>query len=138
MKKTKRYNTAHFIEDQFEPGSNNQVLKNKLGITNPDEMDKSEKKEQLHAMDELTDLFNRDNRFTAADICKMHKMWLGNIYEWAGKYRQVKMSKGDFFFAFPEQIPKLMSEFEKGPLRELTPCLFESLEDIIKSLAIVH
>ena len=40
MKKSKRYNTAHFIEDQFEPGSNNQVLKNKLGITNPDEMDK--------------------------------------------------------------------------------------------------
>ena len=39
MKKSKRYNTAHFIEDQYEPGSNNQVLKNKLGITNPDEMD---------------------------------------------------------------------------------------------------
>jgi len=39
MKKSKRYNTAHFIEDQYEPGSNNHVLKNKLGITNPDEMD---------------------------------------------------------------------------------------------------
>ena len=39
MKKSKRYNTAHLIEDQYEPGSNNQVLKNKLGITNPDEMD---------------------------------------------------------------------------------------------------
>ena len=39
MKKSKRYNTSHLIESQFEPGSNNQVLKNKLGITNPDEMD---------------------------------------------------------------------------------------------------
>ena len=39
MKKSKRYDTSHFIEDQYEPGSNNQVLKNKLGITNPDEMD---------------------------------------------------------------------------------------------------
>src|SRR3990172_3730694 len=98
MKKSKRYDTSHFIEDQYEPGSNNQVLKNKLGITNPDEMDKSEKKEQLHAMDELTDLFNRDYRFTASDICKMHKMWLGNIYEWAGKNRQGKGGKNAGYF----------------------------------------
>ena len=113
MKKTHRYSTSHLPESQFEQGSSNQVLKNKLGITSPDEMDKREKEEQLRAMDELTDLFDRDHRFTAADICKMHKMWLGNIYEWAGKYRQVKMSKGDFSFAFPEQIPKLMAELEK-------------------------
>jgi len=138
MKKSKRYDTSHFIEDQYEPGSNNQVLKNKLGITNPDEMDKSEKKEQLHAMDELTDLFNRDYRFTASDICKMHKMWLGNIYEWAGKYRQVKVSKGDFSFAFPEQIPKLMADLDKGQFCEFTPCRFKSLNEVIKALAIVH
>ena len=138
MKKSDRYKTAHLIEDQFEPGSNEQVLKNKLGITNPDEMDKREKEEQLRAMDELTDFFDRDHRFTADDICKMHKMWLGNVYEWAGKYRQVKMSKGDFSFAFPEQIPKLMAELEKGLLHEFTPCNFKSHDDIAKALAIVH
>src|SRR3972149_3656200 len=138
MKKSGRYRTAHLIEDQFEPGSKDRVLKNKVGITSTQEMHRHEKESQLHAMEKLVDLFDRNHRFTANDICKMHKIWLGGIYEWAGKYRQVKMSKNDFSFAFPEQIPKLMSEFEKGPLRELTPCLFESLEDIIKSLAIVH
>ena len=138
MKKSGRYKTTHLIEDQPEPGSNNQVLRNKLGITIPNEMDKLEKEEQLCAMDELIDLFDRDHRFTAADICKMHKMWLGNIYEWAGKYRQVKMSKGDFSFAFPEQIPKLMTEIEKGPLHEFTPCHFKSHDEIAKALAVVH
>lgn len=138
MKKSGRYKTAHLIEDQYEPGSNNQVLKNKLGITNPNEMDRREKEEQLGAMDELTDIFEKDHRFTAADICEMHKIWLGNIYEWAGKYRQVKMSKGDFSFAFPEQIPKLMAEFEKSHLHEFTPCRFSSLEKIIEALAVVH
>ena len=101
-------------------------------------MDRHEKEEQLRAMDELTDLFDRDHRFTAADICRMHKMWLGNIYEWAGQYRQVKMSKGDFPFVFPEQIPKLMAEFEKGPLHEFTPCHFKSHDEIAKALAVVH
>ncbi|MDO9287209.1 MAG: Fic family protein [Thermodesulfovibrionales bacterium] len=138
MKKSRRYDTSHLIEDQFEPESNEQVLKNKLGIINPDEMDKREKEEQLRAMDELTDLFDRDHRFTAADICNMHKIWLGNIYEWAGQYRQVKMSKGDFSFAFPEQIPKLMAEIEKSPLHEFTPCHFKVQDDIANALAVVH
>ncbi len=138
MKKSGRYKTAHLIEDQYEPGSNGQVLKNKRGITSPEEMDRYEKEEQLRALDELTDIFEKDHHFSAADICKMHKIWLGNIYEWAGKYRQVKMSKEDFTFAFPEQIPKLMTEFEKGPLREFTPCHFKTHSEIAKALAVVH
>jgi cell filamentation protein len=138
MKKSGRYKTAHLVEDQYEPGSNGQVLKNKHGITSPEEMDRYEKEEQLRALDELTDIFEKDHRFSAADICKMHKIWLGNIYEWAGKYRKVKMSKGDFTFAFPEQIPKLMTEFEKGQLYEFTPCSFENLDQIITALAVVH
>ena len=138
MKKSGLYKTAHLIEDQYEPGSNGQVLKNKLGITSASEMNNIEKEEQLRAMDELTDLFDRDHRFTATDICKLHEIWLGNIFEWAGKYRQVKMSKDDFSFAFPEQISKLMDELEKGPLSEYTPCRFETLDKIINALAIVH
>ncbi len=137
-KKSGRYHTAHLTDDPYEPGSNGQVLKNRRGITSASEMDKLEKEEQLRAMDELTDLFDSDHRFTASDICKIHKIWLGDIYEWARKYRQVKISKGDFSFAFPEQIPKLMDEFEKCPLREFTPCKPESLDEIIKALAVVH
>jgi len=43
MKKADKYTTAHLIENQYEPGSNDQVLRNKLGITSPDEMDRREK-----------------------------------------------------------------------------------------------
>ena len=31
-----------------------------------------------------------------------------------------------------------MTEFEKGPLFQFTPCRFSSLEEVIKALAIVH
>jgi len=138
MKPSDRYDTSSLIEAQFEPGSNNQVLKNKLGITSADEMDRLEKEEQLRAIDELTDLFNINHRFAAADICTMHKIWLRNVYDWAGKYRQVKMHKSDFSFAFPEQIPKLMDGFEKSLLKKFTPCHFKSHAEIITALAVVH
>lgn len=138
MKGSRRYQTAHLIEDQFEPGSRDRVLKNQLGIKSIAAMNRREKEDQLRAMAELTESFDAGHRFTANDIRKMHETWLGNIYEWAGKYRQVKISKAEFSFAFPEQIPKLMLELENGPLREYTPCLFSSVDEISNALAVVH
>ena len=138
MKKSGRYRTTHLTENQFEPGSRGRVLRNKLGITSAREMAKREKEAQLRTMEELVDLFDRNHRFSSSDICKMHKIWLVDIYEWAGRYRQVKMSKNNFSFAFPEQIPKLMSEFENGPLSKFTPFRFESINQVIKALTVVH
>ena len=138
MKKSQRYNTSHLIEAQYEPGSRNRVLRNKLGIKSIREMNRVEKEYQVKAIELVTELFAADHRFKALDICKMHKLWLGDIYEWAGEYRHVKMGKDDFSFAFPEQIPKLMQELEKGPLHKYTPCNFKSREEVIKALAVVH
>ncbi len=138
MKKHNRYNASHLIEATFEPGSRGRVLKNRLGIKSKREMDRLEKNEQIRALEELVGMFGKGHRFTAADVCNIHKVWVGKIYEWAGKYRQVNLSKEDFNFAAAGQIPKLMSEFEKGPLREYTPCKFETIDEIIKALAVVH
>src|SRR3989338_9290473 len=99
MEKSGRYKIAHLIEDQYEPGSNGQVLKNKLGIKSPEEMDDAEAIALKEATDKLVRKFDKRHRFTAADICGFHKIWLNEIYEWAGKYRQVNVSKGDFPFA---------------------------------------
>ena len=137
MKKSLRYRTSHLPEDQFEPGTRGRVLKNKLGLTSARVMVKREKEAQLQALEKLVDFYQSDHRFTA-DICYIHKTWLGDIYEWAGKYRQVKMDKDGFPFAYPEQIPKLMTEFEKGPLSKFTACRFSSLKEVIEALAIVH
>ncbi len=48
------------------------------------------------------------------------------------------MYKDGFPFGYPEQIPKLMTEFEKGPLCQFTPCRFKTLKEVIKALAVVH
>src|SRR3989338_1050511 len=138
MKKSKRYNTAHFVEDQYEPGSNNQVLKNKLGITNPDEMDDIEVIALKEATDKLVRKFDKHHRFTAADICGFHKIWLSEIYEWAGKYRQVNISKGDFPFAAAMHIPSLMTQFERDVLNRNTPCNFKDMGGTVHALAETH
>lgn len=138
MKKSKRYNTSHLIEDQPEPGSKGQVLKNKLGIMLPDEMDDAEAIALKEAMDKLVRKFDKHHCFTAADICGFHKIWLDGIYSWAGKYRQVNVSKGDFPFAAAIHIPSLMTQFEQDVLMRNTPCNFKDRTEILHALAETH
>ncbi|MGC1402202.1 MAG: Fic family protein [Thermodesulfobacteriota bacterium] len=60
------------------------------------------------------------------------------IYQWAGRYRQVNLSKGAFPFASAGRIPDLMENFEKGHLRRFTPCLFSTQPEVVRALAVVH
>ncbi|MFA4829788.1 MAG: Fic family protein [Thermodesulfovibrionales bacterium] len=138
MKKSGRYKTTHLIEDQYEPGSNGQVLKNKLGITSPDEMDDAEAIALKDATDKLVRKVDKHHRFTAADICDFHKIWLDGIYSWAGKYRQVNLSKGDFPFAAAIYIPSLMTQFEQEVLMRNTPCNFKNRSEVLHALAETH
>ena len=138
MENSVRYDTSALIEDRFEPGSRRRVLKNKLGIKRKGDMDEAESVALKVALDTLLGMYDEKHRFTAEDIRKMHKVWLGGIYEWAGEYRQVNVSKGKFLFAAAKQVPLLMEEFEKVPLRKYTPCKFKSLERTVQALAEVH
>jgi cell filamentation protein len=137
-KATGRYDVSELVEAQFEPGSRRHVLKNLLGVKRKGEMDRVEAREQLRALHELIRTYGKNHRFTAADICQIHKIWLMNIYPWAGKYRQVNVTKDNFLFAAANQIPRLMEEFEAGPLRQFTPCCSTSVEDVTRAIALVH
>lgn len=132
-----RYDTSGLDEAQFQPGSNETVLKNLLGITHLSEMEQAETLALLRTTNAMLDRFDQNHRFTAEDIRAMHRHWLSDIYPWAGNYRQVMMSKGGFPFAAPAFIPKLMLAFEQEILARHTPCR-GSDDTVAESLAIVH
>jgi cell filamentation protein len=138
MKKVGRYDVSRLIEAQYEPGSRGRVLRNLMGITRKRDMDEVEAREQKRALKEILSIYTFDHRFTAFDTCHMHHKWLGRIYEWAGRYRQVNLSKGSFPFAAAARIPDLMDTFEKGPLQRFTPCLFKTQPEVANALAVVH
>lgn len=137
MKNGKRYDTNGLLEAQFEPGSDNKVLRNLLGGTDSEEMARIETRELVRVTEKFLDEVETDQSFTADDICRMHRDWLGAVYPWAGCYRQVTMSKGGFLFAAPAQIPALMTEFEQTVLQRFTPCRGTE-EEVLLSLATVH
>lgn len=138
MKKDGRYDVSDLTETQFEPGSNELVLKNRLGIKSPQEMDVAEARALERAMSNFIGRYCESHRFTAADLSALHKDWLGEIYEWAGKFRQVNISKDDFPFAAAAQVPRLMAQFERDVLQRNTPCNFQDRAEIIRALAETH
>lgn len=133
-----RYDTDHLTETQSEPGSRGRVLKNLLGIRSKREMDEVEAFRLAEATDWAIRHVAADQRFTAADICRWHKQWLGEVYPWAGEYRQVNIGKGGFMFAMSAQVPRLMQEFGRKELARYTPCAFENLADVLEALAVTH
>lgn len=129
---------AHGAEGEFEPGSRGRVLKNLLGIRSVREMGQCESEALLAVTLQLIDEVPVDRRFTSGDLRRMHRLWLGEIYPWAGDYRHVNLAKGKFMFAAAGQIPGLMKNFERGLLSEFTPCHFVDMEDQARALAVVH
>ncbi|WP_158616478.1 Fic/DOC family protein [Legionella septentrionalis] len=122
----------------YEPGSNNTVLKNFLGITDLKTIEQLEAKKLEQVSLELIQLYSEDYQFTAEDLCNIHEAWLADIYPSAGKYRTVSMSKGGFPFANPSLIPHLMSKFETKYLKKYTPCKGYDDKTLAAALSIVH
>lgn len=129
---------AEGSQSTYEPGSDEQVLANKLGITDPEEMDEAELVllEKLYQSVLIEDL--PDRQLTAQDLKDWHRKWLGNIYPWAGDVRSVNMGKGGFFFAAAPQIPRLFVDFENECLARFTPCSSCTDEALIKAIALTH
>ena len=138
MAETRNRYTAQGPEAEFEPGSRGRVLRNLAGVRSVREMARLESEYLLAATEYLIDEIEVDQRFRAEDICRMHRLWLGRLYAWAGEYRQVNIGKDGFMFAAAHLIPGLMAELERGPLRQFTPCRFGMVEEQAHALAVVH
>ena len=135
---TGRYDTTGNVEAQFEPGSNDRVLANKLGISDPGEMHDVELDllKRLHL--NLLGSVAADQVITVADLCEWHRRWLGNVFVWAGSYRTVNMSKDNFPFAASGRVPKLMEDMDRKILPAHTSCSEMSEDRLVEAIAVVH
>lgn len=123
-------------EGEWQPGSDNRVLRNSLGLTDPLEMSIAETEllEELyiHVFDDYPD------DLTFQTIEQWHYAWLGNVYDWAGQYRTVDMSKPNIRFASPLQITKLSREFEAKYLSRFAQLPVMDDEQLVSFLAEKH
>ena len=134
---TDRY-AVHGTQGEFQPGSNDLVLANKLGIQSVEDMDDLEL-ELLQRLYEEVLVKHLPNRvLTVEDLKTWHRRWLGNVFEWAGQERSVNMGKDGFMFAASAQIPRLLADFERSCLARWTPCHDMDTDALVEAIAITH
>ena len=93
------------------------MLENKLGITNEVELAKEEEKiTKLKAL-ELFDT-NKINEFeigTTKGLSDIHKYLFSDVYDFAGKIRDVNLAKGNFRFAPVMYLKDVLNKIDKMP-----------------------
>ena len=82
------------------------VLKNKLKLKNQKELDAYEKEITAQRADEPLPA----GKLTYPHYRAIHRHLFQDVYEWAGKSRSVRMSKGGSMFCYPELIDEQMSK----------------------------
>lgn len=119
------------------PDSQGEILPNLLSLKSSEEIGLSEFEGFLKAEIVLTEALTKQTKFSAAYILKIHRLALGHLYAFAGKYRDVNISKGGFPFAASRFLNQAMQAFDQEVLQVL-PNKYEDRESLIYDIAVVH
>lgn len=126
------------LEGETQPGSRGRVLANRLSIVRVRDMQAAETGALLQLTYDLLAEVSETQRLGEPDLCHWHARWLGGIYEWAGRYRQVNMSKDGFPFAAARLVPQLMADYSRTVLAGHTPCAGMEDTRLVRALAVTH
>lgn len=93
------------------PGTN--VLKNLRGLTDPELLERFEARQTHRRIAELIDT-PAPGRFDIAHLKAIHRYIFQDVYEWAGQFRAVNISKGGHLFGLAAFLePALRRTLEK-------------------------
>jgi len=119
------------------PYNEGEMLPNLLGFKTEKEINESEFEGFLRAEIYFTEKLTGRTKFNVKYIMELHKEALKHLYSFAGKLRDVNLSKGGFPFAAAKFLPETMNEFDNEILSKLKS-KYESQEELISDIAIVH
>lgn len=119
------------------PKSEDEILPNKFGLTDPEKIAEEEYRGFLRAEIKFESELDDISQFNWELLSSIHKTAFSHLYEFAGQLRQVNISKGGFMFPAAKFLPTAVEEFEIEFLKPLTDS-FEDYEELIKHVAPLH
>jgi cell filamentation protein len=97
------------------------ILKNKLGFISQEKLSSVETQCLIEAYKKAATDYLENHVFTDVDVRDLHELFLGKVYEWAGRYRTVDLSSEDIRFCHAAFIQNNMQTFSDDLLSKLTP-----------------
>lgn len=119
------------------PKSEGEILPNKLGLTDPLQVQREEYRGFLRAELKYESEIERINHFNWDLISSIHQTSLSHLYEFAGKLRQVNISKTGFLFPAAQHLDKAVLTYEQEFL-EAIPVSIRTESELIEITAPAH
>lgn len=119
------------------PNSEDEILPNRLGLTNSIEIGREEYRGFVRAEIKYESELDIINQFDWKLICEIHKTALGHLYDFAGKLRSVNISKGGFLFPAAQHLDAAVFVFEENFLKTI-PEQIPDVNDLIDITAPIH
>ncbi|RTQ47202.1 cell filamentation protein Fic [Hymenobacter gummosus] len=119
------------------PDDEAEALPNRLGLSSLAAVQQAETEGFLLAEQHLLDELREDHLFDVAYILGIHRRALGHIYDFAGRYRTVNLSKGGFVFPAAHYLPQSMAQLEQELLLSL-PHAWPDTAALVPDVARVH
>jgi cell filamentation protein len=116
-KRGDRYDISGNVEAQYIDAEHS-VLINKKGITNLHILQVAEEEALARAYETLLGEVRIDTPMTCKLLCHIHLRIFADLYEWAGRWRTVWISKSDITWPAPDFLERNMAEFECNVLHK--------------------
>lgn len=127
------------MSDRYDiNGSEDVVLPNKLGLTDPDAINQEEFVGFRHAREQAIDELTEETFFDLDYLYTLHQRALGHLYDFAGRTRTVNMSKDGFSFPAAEFLPQNLSQFEEHYLLPINEGVWKRKDALVNALASMH
>ncbi|GAA3968344.1 Fic/DOC family protein [Hymenobacter antarcticus] len=111
-----------------------EILPNLLGLTDAAAIGLAEFEGFLRADILLTEDLTPATKFTLKYLLDMHRLALDHLYTFAGRYREVNISKGGFAFPAARFLPASMQQFEQEWLHKPLPTDQNDLLDLVGAI----
>ena len=110
------------------------VLVNKLGITDLGELQEKEEELLIKAYELLFAEIRSDTPGTCELLKHIHRQIFGELYEWAGNWRTVNISKPGVNWPPPNHLESAMQEFEQSVLSKYSASAINNDNDFCKAV----
>jgi cell filamentation protein len=110
------------------------VLKNKKSITDLHTLFVEEEKSLAKAYESLLDEVRSDTPITSELIRYAHGVVFGDLYDWAGRWRTVTISKPGVTWPPPDYLDDAMKEFEREVLQTYPVSSLTTDQEFCKAL----
>lgn len=112
-----RYDVSGNVEAQYVD-ADQEVLKNKKGIADLRTLQIEEEKALARAYEQLLGEVRSDTLITSELIVYVHHVIFGELYEWAGRWRTVRISKPGVSWPPPDFLGQAMKDFDRDVLQK--------------------